>query len=166
MRYQKGFTLVELLVVLLLLGLMLALAGPRITSGLGSASLKSTARKIATTLRYARGQAVAKKTPHEVFFDNEAGVYGIEEVASRQDLTSPSDSAGSPNPAEKTGNLQTFKLPEEIKLKENNSITFYPNGSSSGGDVILSNQKGKGYLIEVDIITGLVRISRDEGTEG
>jgi general secretion pathway protein H len=131
------------------MGLMLALAGPRITSGLASVTLKSTARKIATTLRYSRGQAVAIKTPHEVFFDNEEGVYGIEKRAFRRDQKSL---------------LKQFKLPEEIKLEKKNIITFYPNGSSSGGKVIITNRKGKSYLIGVDIITGLVRTSRDEGT--
>lgn len=136
-----------------MMGLLLALAGPRITSGLGSVSLKATARRIATTLRYARGQAVATKRPHEVSFDNEEGVYGIEELASRQDQqSSPKQTA------------THWELPEAIKLKEKSSITFYPNGSSNGGEVIISNEKGNRYLIGVDIITGLVRISRHEGT--
>jgi general secretion pathway protein H len=149
MRYQKGFTLVELIVVLLIIGLMLALVGPKITSGLGSVNLKSTARKIATTLRYARGQAVAKKTPHEVFFDNEKGMYGIGEIPLQKDQ----------EPL-----FKQIKLPEEITLKEKSSITFYSNGSSSGGKIIITNNKSRDYLIGVNMITGLVRISNDEDT--
>jgi general secretion pathway protein H len=151
-KTKKGFTLLELLIVLLLMGLMLALVGPQITIGLSAITLKSSAKRIATTLNYARGQAIVKKTPYQVSFNNETGTYWVAEKSrsSKQDQSSP---------------IKELELPETIKIKDKGSVIFYPNGSSSGGEIIIINEKEKGYLIRVDIITGLPTIEPIDNEE-
>jgi prepilin-type N-terminal cleavage/methylation domain-containing protein len=57
-----GFTLLELIVVLLIIGLMMALVTPRLIGSLTKMNLKTSAQKISSFLRYARSQAVSGQT--------------------------------------------------------------------------------------------------------
>ncbi|MEK7845439.1 MAG: prepilin-type N-terminal cleavage/methylation domain-containing protein, partial [Nitrospinota bacterium] len=57
----KGFTLVELLVVLFLIGLMLMIAVPSFMYTVEGLKFKATARQIVSTLKFARNTAVFKQ---------------------------------------------------------------------------------------------------------
>ena len=68
---------------------------------------------------------------------------------------------------------KSYDLPDGVKLEKGVSgedeidsglfqIAFFPTGSSSGGDVILTNDRGKRYKISVDFITGVVRLGELE----
>ena len=78
MRAQKGFTLVELLVVLLILGVLLALAPPVFNRALPGLELRAAAREVAATLREARGRAIRANREAAVAFDLAEGVYRLE----------------------------------------------------------------------------------------
>jgi len=54
----RGFTLIEIIIVLVIMGLMAAFAGPRIAKSLGGLSLRTTAKKVAGALRYAKSRSV------------------------------------------------------------------------------------------------------------
>ena len=58
---ERGFSLVELLVVLGLLALLAALAPPLISGAVDGARLNSAARQVVAGLRAARGQAAASQ---------------------------------------------------------------------------------------------------------
>ena len=65
-RSMKGFTLVELLVVLAILGMLAALVGPQVLNQLGGAKSKSAAIQI-NDLEQASGALQARRgqVPHE-----------------------------------------------------------------------------------------------------
>jgi len=152
-KAQRGFTLLELIVVLFLIGLILALVAPRINTGLATITLKSSARRIVSRLAYARYQAIVKRVPYQVIFDQERESYYLQEGE-----RSPSEE-GTP-PAEE------IKLPAGLRWREGTSVIFYPNGSSSGGKIVLLNDRGKGYLIQIDVIgsSSLKPVSSDSLT--
>lgn len=56
----KGFTLVELIVTLVIVGIILTAGIPGLQSLLGNVSLNSNADKLVNSLAYARGEAVAR----------------------------------------------------------------------------------------------------------
>jgi general secretion pathway protein H len=62
----KGFTLIELLVVLLIAAGAIALVLPQLSSARAGSVLKSDARKLASALRAARAQAIARQ--HDVAY--------------------------------------------------------------------------------------------------
>src|SRR5206468_7818951 len=66
-----GFTLLELLVVLLLIGLLTALVFPSIGRGMGALGLKTSSRDIVATLRLARSKAITEQKIYWVSFDLE-----------------------------------------------------------------------------------------------
>ena len=68
-RGRSGFTLLELIVVLVIIGLMSALIAPRLKGPMGRLDLRTAAKNISSALRYARSQAAAEKTTYVALFD-------------------------------------------------------------------------------------------------
>jgi hypothetical protein len=61
--------------------------------------------------------------------------------------------------------IKTFELPKEISFEfgeklEQMTVSFYPNGRSSGGEFALLNKQGKRLRVEVDSVTGYGRVQR------
>jgi len=71
---MKGFTLLELLVVLLIAASAIALVLPQLSGARAGIVLKSSAREVAGALRAARGEAIARH--REVSFVTAAEVSG------------------------------------------------------------------------------------------
>jgi general secretion pathway protein H len=69
MRRQAGYTLIELAVVILLIGLMLFLAAPRIRQTLLDDSLKSVARHIIAAAKTLRNEAVREQVDYVLHLD-------------------------------------------------------------------------------------------------
>lgn len=84
-RSRAGFTLVEIMVVVALIGVLAAVSGPQISGFFDNLRLKAGARAAADALRLARIEAIRTGTPHLVFFS-----------------TGPGDPAGTPLPNDPT----------------------------------------------------------------
>ncbi len=143
MKRQAGFTLLELLVVMVLMGLMYALVPPMFSSG-GGAELRAAARQLAAGLRKTRNQAIASRQEAVLTVD----------VAARQFRVA--------------GDTRQFTLPREAQVKvltakseavddKVATIRFYPDGSSTGGGITLVNG-GSQFRVDVDWLTGNVRL--------
>ena len=144
--YSKclGFTLVELLVVLVIALTATTISTVAYSKLSSSAHLKSSARHVAASLRYARSYAVAQGAESRLKIDLANRTYTY------------------------TGNTKTFKFKNNINLDvftakafsptdEFAEIRFAPDGSSSGGPVTLS-VRDKSYVIYVNWMTGQVAI--------
>lgn len=70
---QKGFTFIEVLVVVGVLGMILAAIYPSIMNTLETRGLENSARDILTTMQNAKFQAVKTKINHRVGFLNDNG---------------------------------------------------------------------------------------------
>jgi prepilin-type N-terminal cleavage/methylation domain-containing protein len=74
---QAGFTLIEILAVVLILGLLMGLLLPALGAG-SSRSLRKQGDRVAATLELARQRAVVTGKPHRVVLDLEAGAFAVE----------------------------------------------------------------------------------------
>ena len=70
---EKGFTLLELLVVLGVMGILMFASYPSIMNALASRELEGTARDIQASMQTAKFQAVSTKLNHRLRFDNATG---------------------------------------------------------------------------------------------
>lgn len=73
---QAGFTLIELVIVVFLLGLFSALVIPRLP-GIGEDGLKSSARRIAGTVKYFFNEAALSGRPHRLVFNLGDGTFRV-----------------------------------------------------------------------------------------
>ena len=75
----KGFTLVELLVVVTIIGVTSAVAAPSVASWIKNYRAKTVARQLMTDLQYTRMSAVASKLPCRVLMNTATNQYEIDQ---------------------------------------------------------------------------------------
>lgn len=144
MGRQHGFTLIEVMVVLLLLGMTYALVPPMFDIGGSTAELKAGARQVAAGLRKARSQAITGREESTLTLDVEARNFRLSGDAATRGL---------PRQAE----ISVFTAQGEVVDAHTAAIRFYPDGSSTGGRVSLAMGERK-FLVDVDWLTGQVEI--------
>ncbi|MBN2297409.1 MAG: GspH/FimT family protein [Deltaproteobacteria bacterium] len=66
---NRGFTLLELIIILAIAGITLGYIGPRLYTGISSSPMDKAARDILTMLQIARSTAVTQHRPYYVRFD-------------------------------------------------------------------------------------------------
>ncbi|MCP2519112.1 prepilin-type N-terminal cleavage/methylation domain-containing protein [SCandidatus Aminicenantes bacterium Aminicenantia_JdfR_composite] len=74
---KKGFTLIEILVILAIVGILIVLGYPSIKTSWEIRKLDDSAREILATLQRAKFQAVKTKTIHCVIFDSTQNTYTL-----------------------------------------------------------------------------------------
>ena len=146
-RYAAGFTLVEVMVVLVIIALMLALVGSSISRNISSAEMRTAAGKVAAGLRYTRTQAILKKAEQVFLVDTENLTY---QAGERKADNFPKGMLVELNTAR-----------SELTSESVGGIRFYPDGGSTGGNVRLE-ANGRIYRVNVAWLTGEARVERKE----
>jgi general secretion pathway protein H len=141
-RAERGFTLVELMVVLALLALAYGLAAPAFTRAVAGSELRGAARELALALNRARADAVVGGGPRRLTVDGLAGTYGT----------------GLARHAIPFGMTISAAVPEALRSTAHvAAIDFFPDGGSTGGRVTLTTREGARAAVAVDWLTGRVR---------
>jgi len=143
-RASAGFTLLELLVVLMLMAMVYAMAVPMISAGMPGTELKGAARQLAAGLRQARSQAVSRKEESTLTLDVEKRNFKVSGDQHRYALPEKLD-------------ISLFTAQSEMLPDKVGSIRFYPDGSSTGGRITVTSGVRK-YDINIDWLTGQVTI--------
>ena len=166
-----GFTLFELLVVLILVSLITSFVGPRLIKSLNRRNIESTARQIAASLRYARSGAVSEKSPYRALFDMDADRLTIERYPSPEE--DPSNPAVTPYEKPKVFTLTPgTRFHKGISLGgetiENGifEMVFFPAGGTSGGEIFLLDKENRRFSITVDMITGSITVKQEDSADG
>jgi prepilin-type N-terminal cleavage/methylation domain-containing protein len=159
---NRGFTLIELVVVLILIGVSAALLVPGFTRISKSVELRATAKKVSGLLRYYRNEAVQRGKVYQVLFDfnlREIRVQSVEIMKSGEQNEETEEmrlQQRFPMPADIQ--VREMKIPGSLYVSEYPVIEFYPNGGSNGGSFILDLQSSRGYWIRVHFLTGIVDV--------
>ena len=136
MAAQRGFTLLEVTVVIAILGLVAGIIATRGPLRSERFELASSARILASTLRLARSQAIVSDRIVAVVARGDA--FAIE---------------GGP----------VSHLPRGEVLSERR-ILFTPSGQSSGTTFVVAGRTGR-ILVSVNWLTGQVRVSAYQPSE-
>ena len=143
-----GFTLLEILVVLVIGVLIVAITPPLLSGMSATTELRSAARQTAAALRYARNQAVTGQQEETLTLDLPQRRLTVSGVA--RHITLPENV-----------NLRLDTVQSEVLNRDQANIRFFPDGSSSGGALTLSGNK-LAYRVTVDWLTGAVAIVEGE----
>jgi general secretion pathway protein H len=174
----SGFTLIELIIVLVLLSVATALVVPRLAGSLGRMNAESTARRISSALRFARSYAITEKIPYLAIFDMDTNMLSV--MACQMPDKTDSDEAdpddANPDNAEIGGpqGPRVYVLSDGIRFKEGvpldgETVTtgafvmgFFPGGGTTGGKVILCDDKDRVFSVALDRIIGSVKIHEED----
>lgn len=98
MRSSRGFTLTELMVIVVLVGLLATLAVPSLTGARNERLIFDYARKIASIIHRAQARAMGRGSPHLVTIEpGGAGGRGLVMLFEGTDNTSPAGPAPDPD---------------------------------------------------------------------
>jgi general secretion pathway protein H len=136
---QRGFTLVEVLVVMAIMALVLGLVATSLSRSISGAEARESGRKMVAALRYTRTQAILKKS-EQVFTVN---------LAERSYAAPGRPQVSLPEGVE----LQLTTAASEVVEDDVGRIRFFPDGGSTGGRVDLSIN-GREYIVNVAWLTG------------
>jgi general secretion pathway protein H len=141
----SGFSLIEVLVALAVLGLVAAAAAVALSAAVERERFRTAAREIAAALRSARQSALAKHAETTFTLDLERKTYLIDGAADRS-LDAPKDSV-----------LTLITASTERREEAKGSIRFFSDGSSTGGSVTITFRNRR-ERIAVDWLTGRVEV--------
>jgi general secretion pathway protein H len=142
----KGFTLIEVMLALVVLALLVSLTPPLFEKAFPSLKLKAATRDLAQEMRYIQQIAILTGIPARVRFDLSNNAYQSDHVNRGEVRQLPKGLRFAVNDS------TAWRSGEQVLLFE-----FYPDGSSSGGQLILDNG-GHRFAITVDWLTSRVRV--------
>lgn len=74
---SRGFSLLELIIVMLLLATVMAMSAPQLSGYVQGRKVLEESRRVSALVRYARAEAISQGQIMEVWFDTETGEYGL-----------------------------------------------------------------------------------------
>ena len=156
---NAGFSLLELLVVLMLLAILVAVVIPSLGRGVATVKLNTSSREIAAAIRLARSKAVRDQQVYLLGFDLEKNEVELSSLNSSY--------------------RKAFELPAGIRLKsvsllkgtlgsEANNPFFYfmPNGNSQSFQLSLQNEQGRSLRVIQNSLKGAPRIEDGDFNRG
>lgn len=147
---EKGFSLTELMIVMVITGILSGLASVSFLSQLPHYRLNGAARDLVSDLRWARQLALAERQPVSVVLDLETDRYRIE----RQ--SRPGIPVGWVRDLQ--ARRQGFGEIDLVSSSGGGTLTFYPHGTTdSWTTILLRNKSGEERRITV-VATGRIKI--------
>jgi type IV fimbrial biogenesis protein FimT len=155
--YSHGFSLLEVIITLTLLGILLAIATLQLPGLLSQTSLRNATRQMVANLQYVRMKAISQNRRLRVTFRPVTEDYVVDKdedgVWQRQLLASHS--------AEAVADA-TIQLPRGVRIAAVNSggdVIFLPRGAVDGGiSIILGTLSGPDTRRVVVNLAGRVRV--------
>jgi general secretion pathway protein H len=143
-RHAPGFTLLEMLLVIVLIAAITTLTVGLLGVGRSGSRLRSAAHTITTELRYTRAQALATGVPQRFAMDLD-----------KRSWTTGTHHGTLPSSLE----VRFDGVRQEQTSARDAAIRFFPDGSATGGRISLRTQ-GAGWRVDVRWLTGEVTLAR------
>jgi len=144
----RGFTLVEVMVVMVIIALIMALVGTSMARSVSSAEARASTRKMVASLRYTRARAIIDKKEQVFHVDIDNRSY---QAPGRKQVNLPEGV-----------DVTITTARSEVTSESVAGIRFFPDGGSTGGHIELTVNERE-YRINVAWLTGETKLERKEG---
>ncbi len=165
---KKGFTLVEMILVIILISLIAGVGGGFATGTLKSLQVKKAARDFMVDAKFARITAIEQQEICAIEINKDENLYGVvverynqetgemETVLVRNQFSKPQKMPGSVQFEE----IQINNLGVPVTMEESEAsmyILFYPDGTSQASIVQIGDGKDH-YTININPVTGRTKL--------
>jgi prepilin-type N-terminal cleavage/methylation domain-containing protein len=163
--FARGFTLIEIAVVLFLMGLMMLIAMPYF-GGITDSQLRSVTRRLAGRATFLFDEATARKLVIQLVFDMDHNGYFVltaDPYAPQPTFFPDSSPSGA-----------RVLLPDAVRIRDVTvegvgtlgkgtiATQFYPQGYADATVIHLIDTKGRVMTLRIDPLTGQVAIARGD----
>jgi general secretion pathway protein H len=145
MRTQRGFSLIEIIAVMVLLTIIATVVAMSFSKSMSSAKIEAASRDLVAALRYTRGQAIVRGTQAALDIDLEHNTY---QAPGKAIVQMPKDMR-----------LQLVTAEIEQTGSTSGRIRFFADGASTGGHITVFMGQRR-WQINVSWLTG--QVSREE----
>ena len=145
---QHGFTLIELVAVIVLIGIALSVVSLSFSKSMSSAKIQAATRDLVAALRYTRGQAIVTGKQAALDLDIQSDTY---QAPGRPIVNLPKDMR-----------MVLLTADSEQTSTTSGRIRFFPDGASTGGHISVRLGERE-WRINVNWLTGAV--TREEVTQ-
>ncbi len=160
LRSCRGFTLIELVAVIAIIGMMLFFATPRFDSSRAD-DLKGVSRWIIINVAHYKTRALEEQTPYVLTVELDANAFSINRKAPDEESL------------EQNTPVKTFQLPADIQLVDveypgkgvvsmgKTDISFYPKGYSDKAVIHIRDEDNRFYSFLIEPFLPTVRLSEE-----
>lgn len=175
-KCPRGFTLIELMIVVVLLGIAGLVILPEMKGVYQDALLRSAGRELLDAFHLAYSRAVSLNRTHRVRIEESSRRYFVEQPAAggpRSEFSPVREASGMSGELDERISVRVRKanaspmageemslgaVAEPFEESPPNVFSFYADGTADGGEVILRDRHGYGLRLQVDAITARVRV--------
>jgi type II secretion system protein H len=175
-RERAGFTLIELMVVIVIIGIMTAAMIPEMAGSFQDALLRSNSRELINVFDLAYSRAVSLNQLRRVRLDEKTGHYLVEKQVLEnglEDFIPADDVPGAKGELDPRITVE-FHRPDGVSPEDEGSdgtpspddgspaggvaIAFYPDGTADAGDIVLRDRQGFRVQLQINPVTARVHV--------
>jgi type II secretion system protein H len=178
---RGGFTLIELVVVLVLIGIMAAMIIPQMQGSFEDSLLRTNGRKMIDVLQLAYSRAVSMGQAHRVHLDTAKNQFTVEKQISggaEPRFAALEGLTGTRGPLDprisfeiRSGSTDTDQhdaVPTESAGDEGaarpEGVVFYADGTADAAEILLRDRAGFRLRLRINPITAGIQIVEEEKT--
>jgi len=145
-KKTHGFTLIEILVVMVMLAVIAGVVAYNMSGSLEAAKIRGASKEMVAALRQTRSQAVVKHQEQQLIIDVENKTY---QYPGKKSVSLPEGME-----------IKVYAAASEVPTDKKAGFRFFSDGSSTGGRITLI-YKDRFWRINVAWLTGEIRLFRD-----
>lgn len=163
LRRGRGFTLIELALVLVILSVLLSFAAPRLLE-LTMVRREASAERLATLLGYLHDEASLRGETYRVTIDLDDATYRIRSVEPDPSSVETSEPVAPVTPLARDEILpegvrvDSVETPDAFAQNGSIDLLFHPDGDAAAARITFIDESGGVSVLVLDGVTGRARV--------